>query len=382
MSDSSRLSKRIAFLKSQAPEPPPETPQIELPGWDRVGEYLFSRAVRFPGAAVRSWPRETAPEGREPEELLFFDTETTGLSGGAGSVIFLMGTARCEDGDLVLEQLFLSDFPGEAEFLEAIKEKFSGFGAFVSYNGKAFDSRLLATRFIVNRIDFRMGYQIDLLHMARRLWRPITGDCTLRTVESRILGITRDIDVAGEEIPGIYLDFLRSGRLGLLPVVFQHNLTDVTSLARIWDAFGRFFSGDLEAAPVDERALGTMLLERESEAGATILAEAFTRGRLDAGIPLSIRCKRRGLWEEAVGIWTVMADSGNSVFAALELAKYHEHRGRDVRRALESVELLLSWNLPLGHAARREVQKRKARLERKLKEKEAPSRRAKRRKEQ
>jgi uncharacterized protein YprB with RNaseH-like and TPR domain len=367
MSDHSRLSKRIAFLKSQAPAPQPAAPELSIPGWQKAGEFLYTRTTRFDAEAVKPGPPDVVPEACEPDEILFFDTETTGLSGGAGTMIFLLGMAWCEGGDLVLEQLFLSDFPGEAELLDAVMERFSRFSTFVSYNGKAFDSRLLASRFIMHRIPFKMGRQIDLLHMARRLWRPIIGDCTLHSVETEILGVTRDVDVSGEEIPGIYLDYLYTGRLGLLPVVFQHNLADVKSLALIWDAFSRFFQGDLEGVPVDERALGSMLLDRDSETGATILRDAMQRGKLDAGIPLSLKLKRLGRWEEAAEIWTRMTESGRSMFAALELAKYHEHRIRDAAQALETVQLLLSWNLPLDRAARAEVQKRKARLERKMK---------------
>ena len=367
MSDHSRLAKRIAFLKTRAPEPLPAVPELSIPGWEKMGEFLYARRIRFPGEAVKPWPDGVVPEACPPEGLVFFDTETTGLSGGAGTLIFLMGTAWCEGENLVLEQLFLSDFPGEAELLEAVKERLSRFTTFVSYNGKAFDSRLLSSRFIMHRMPFRIGRQIDLLHMARRLWRPVIGDCSLHSVETGILGVERDVDVPGEEIPGIYLDFLYSGRLGQLPVVFQHNLTDVRSLAMIWNAFGRFFRGDLEGIPVDERALGAMLLDRDDrtrETGATILRDAMARGKLEAGIPLSMKMKRQGRWEEAAEIWVRMVQTGRSMFAALELAKYHEHKARDAARALETVELLLSWNLPLDGAARAEVYKRKARLER------------------
>jgi len=36
----------------------------------------------------------------QPEELLFLDTETTGLAGGTGTLPFLLGLARLEDGGL------------------------------------------------------------------------------------------------------------------------------------------------------------------------------------------------------------------------------------------------------------------------------------------
>jgi hypothetical protein len=362
MSDETRIRKRIDFLTRGSPRPEQPRREAGFPGWRREGEFLLARSVRVHGGAVHPWPRHITPEARDPEELLFFDTETTGLSGGAGSVIFLMGMAWCEGLDLVAEQLFLSDFPGEVDFLHAVRQRFERFKAFVSYNGKAFDSRLLATRFIMNRIEFEIGHQIDLLHMARRLWRSLTGDCSLKTVESRILGISRDLDVAGEDIPLIYLEYLRTGRPGTLPVVFQHNLTDITSLARIWESFGGFFSGDLEQTPVDRKALGSFLLERKSDAGLTILRDAFNHGEMEAGVPLSLTYKRRREWEKATRIWESILNAERNLFAAMELAKYHEHKERNPARALEVVEEVLSWNLPLAPRERREIFKRKTRL--------------------
>ena len=356
------MAKRTEYLKARGSAARLKAPAPGFPGWAREGDYLLSRRVRISGGAVGAWPKEAAPEARDPEELLFFDTETTGLSGGAGSVIFLFGCAWCEGQDLVAEQLFLTDFPGEPDLLLAIKDRIANRAALVSYNGKAFDSRLLATRFVMNRIECEIGHQINLLHLSRRLWRPLTKDCTLRTVETKILGITRDVDVPGEEIPGIYFEFLRSGTVGLLPVVFQHNLTDVTSLARIWDAFGELLAGKESAAPVDEPSLGALLIDRKSEEGIRVLSDALRRGRLEAGVPLSLAYKRRGQWDMAVAVWMSMMDTGKSLFAALELAKFFEHRERNVERALELVEQALSWGLPLNTASRREVRKRRERL--------------------
>jgi uncharacterized protein YprB with RNaseH-like and TPR domain len=365
MPEESRTRKRVSYLQPRAAAPAPRPPAPGFPGWQREGEFLLSRRIRYHGGAVRPWPRAVAPEAREPEELLFFDTETTGLSGGAGSVIFLLGTAWCEAGDLVAEQLFLADFPGEADLLGRVKERFSRFGAFVSYNGKTFDSRLLATRFVMNRMEFAIGHQIDLLHLARRLWRPLTGDCTLKTVEREILGIQRGLDVAGEEIPGIYFRFLRSGEPGLLPVVFDHNLSDITSLTRMWDALGRLLEGDMEETRADEKALGSLLLDRESGKGLAVLHRAFRSGKKDAGAPLGLAYKRQGKWEKALEVWEAMAED-RSLSAAVELAKHHEHRGRDPEKALEVVERIFAWNLPLDRRTREEIQRRRERLRRKV----------------
>ena len=343
-----------------------------FPGWEREGEFFYRRRLDFPGLGVEAWPAPFTADGISADELVFYDTETTGLSGGAGSVIFLFGAARCEGRDLVVEQLFLSDFPGEPDFLAAVAELLRSYRAFVSYNGKTFDSHLLRTRFLMNRIEWEPGPQVDLLHHARRLWKTVTGDCSLKSIESRVLGFIRGLDVAGEDIPLIWLEYLRTGRLGMLPVVFDHNVMDITSLARLYTLFGRLFSGDVSAAKVDERALGRWLLGQSPSVGARVLADAFDRGNAEAGIALSLHHRRHRDWEKAVAVWETMTSGSRSIFAAVELAKHLEHRVRRPDRALEMVEQLLSWNLPLDTRTRQEIEKRKERLLRKLASAVAP----------
>ena len=148
-------------------------------------------------------------------------------------------------------------------------------------------------------------------------------------------------------------------------MVFDHNLTDVTSLARMWDALGGLLTGVTGAAPVDGRALGRELLRRGDLRGAVVLAEAFAAGDAEAGLHLGLHHKRRGIWDEAVEVWERLAAEARSLAAVVELAKYLEHRRRDPAAALARVEEALSWGLPLGARERAELAKRRQRLERK-----------------
>jgi hypothetical protein len=342
----------------------PQDPRF--PGWTREGEFLYHRTVVFPGCAVELWDPAFSPEATSADQLVFYDTETTGLSGGAGTMIFLFGAARCEGHDLRFEQLFLSDFPGEPEFLHAVGDLLRPFTAWVSYNGKTFDSHLLRSRFLMNGMDFKPGPQVDLLHHARRLWRSITGECNLKAIETGVLGITRDLEVAGEDIPLVWLEFLRTGSPGILPVVFQHNMTDITSVARLYGVIGKLLRGELEETPVDERALGGWLLARSPQSGVALLQETFQKGNIEAGVLLSLHYKQQGAWDHAVRIWEALLERSKSVFAAVELAKHLEHRAHDLRRAMGMVEMIASWQLPLSPRDRQELRRRRERLARKL----------------
>ena len=374
----SRTRRRIDFLRSGSDaEPgrdggrgvrssPANAPDPRFPDWIREGEFLYRRRQHFSGRGVGVWPDRFSPEAGASEELIFYDTETTGLSGGAGSVIFLFGAAWCEGGDLAVEQLFLSDFPGEPEFLHAVKDLLEPRRAFVSYNGKTFDSHVLRTRFRMNRIAWEPGPQVDLLHHSRRLWKSIVGDCSLRSMEAHVLGFTRELDVAGEDIPLIWLEFLRTAMPGTLPVVFDHNVMDIVSLARLYGVIGALLGGTPTPVRVDERALGSWLIRSGDPSGLALLEEAFRNGSESAGVALALHHKRQREWDRAADVWAQLLEASRSLLAAVELAKHHEHRTRRYQTALQLVETALAWNLPLDMRSRREVTKRRERLERKL----------------
>jgi hypothetical protein len=372
--DDAPRTRRLDALRGRSAregrEPLPEIRlRLDLAGWSQRDELLWARRIELPGQAPRVLPGsllEGTPEAdaaSDPEELLFFDLETTGLSGGAGTLAFLLGTAWCEGPHLEIEQLFLADYPGEPAFLEAIRERFADRRLFVSFNGRTFDSHILRARFTQNHVPFDIGPQLDLLHVSRRLWRSITGTCTLKALEEQILGVAREVDIPGEEIPLVYFSWLATGAPGLLPVVFEHNLVDVTSLPRLYDAVGRLAGGEAVELPVDCRALGTWLLDRGRVVGVEVLARAFDQGDFDAGIRLGLHFKRGGMWEEAVEVWETMVRETRSLHAAVELAKYHEHLRRDFEAALDRVEAALSWGLPLDARTREELLRRKRRLE-------------------
>ncbi|NJD04603.1 MAG: hypothetical protein FIA99_18860, partial [Ruminiclostridium sp.] len=85
-------------------------------------------------------------------KLLFLDTETTGLSGGAGTVAFLVGVGYFEEGFFRIRQFFMRDYNEEAAMLLELNRLLPDFEGLVTFNGKSFDWNLLQGRFISNRI--------------------------------------------------------------------------------------------------------------------------------------------------------------------------------------------------------------------------------------
>ena len=173
----------------------------------------------------------------EYSDFLFFDLETTGLSGGAGTLAFLAAFGRIvKDGHadkLRITQYLLLDYPGENDFLDAVLKEFTKDCVTVTYNGKCFDSQILKTRCLMNRINPPVYYHADLLHPARRLWKNVIQDCSQSSIETRILGIDRSGDIPGALAPDIWFEFLKTGGTDRLTGICDHNISDISGLAAI-----------------------------------------------------------------------------------------------------------------------------------------------------
>jgi uncharacterized protein YprB with RNaseH-like and TPR domain len=175
------------------------------------------------------------------QDVLFLDTETTGLAGGTGTYVFLIGLACLRDGELVLRQHLLRDIGAEREFVEHLKKELEPFRACASYNGKTFDLPLLRTRFVMAiRSELTVDdSHLDLLHPARRLWKDRFGSTTLRQLEESVLDDGRITDIPGSCIPDAYYHYLRKGDESIIAPVLEHNARDVVSLVRIADHVAR-----------------------------------------------------------------------------------------------------------------------------------------------
>ena len=183
-------------------------------------------AVVVPDLARRNLP--------ELEDFLFFDLETTGLSGGAGTAAFLAAFGRIVSREkLRITQYLLLDYPGLNDFLENALKEFKENSVITSYNGKCFDSSILKTMCLMNGIRPPEYFHADLLHPARRLWKNIISDCSQGSIETQILGLDRGGDIPGALAPEIWFDFLRTGRTERLLGICDHNSADIAGLASI-----------------------------------------------------------------------------------------------------------------------------------------------------
>lgn len=182
-------------------------------------------------------PEPGLPRAPAGGDWLFLDTETSGLSGGTGTLAFLLGLARVDGDTFEVRQWLLTAFAGEPAMLAAARD-WGGDGVLVTYNGKCFDAPLLATRLRLHGED--AGYvgrpHLDLLFPTRRAFARRWEDCRLVTAERRLVGFSRPDDIPGAEVPAAWFDWLHRGEWARLAEVVRHNLWDLLSLAALLPA--------------------------------------------------------------------------------------------------------------------------------------------------
>ncbi|HEV7214602.1 MAG TPA: ribonuclease H-like domain-containing protein [Chloroflexota bacterium] len=296
--------------------------------------------------------------GDEAQELsfsdaLFLDTETTGLSGGSGTYVFLIGAARFLNGEFVLRQFFLQDLHQERALLLALDEFAQGCTGLVSFNGKCFDVPLLASRHIMQRSRLRLPTHchLDLLWPARRIWSRRLPSCALSALEQEVLAVERQGDIPGALIPEMYFRYLRTKEALALAPVFEHNRRDVLALAALAVALCAAAIEPVEYLkhPVDLLALGRLLLRHQNYLLAEQCHVQALTGRLPraergwALIGLAEIYSRTERRDEAAPLLQSAAHLGGpaGLDAAIRLAKYLEHQARDYAAAEAMTALAL-----------------------------------------
>lgn len=314
----------------------------------------------------------------------FLDTETTGLAGGAGTLIFLTGIGIWEGDGVTLHLVFLRDPAEEPAVLHYITELLRGVTGLVTFNGTGFDLPLLESRFILQRmpLHWRALPHLDLLPIARLLWRDHLPSRRLGILEAELLGLHRaETDLPSWLIPAAYRDYLLTGRTDEIHRIFYHNEIDVLSLVTLLiHCARRLQSPDtLQLGAAEWVGLGR-LYER---AGCTAEAEAAWNRALEADtLPpevaahlwelLALRRKQAGEWDAALELWEAWAERlPRAIEPLIERAKAFEWVRRDIAAALQETGRALdrAAALPRGFVREQtlaELRHREARLHRKL----------------
>ncbi len=341
--------------------------------------------LRFqtPSKTIAEWAGDVEIAKRDPETIVFLDTETSGLAGGTGTFAFLIGAGRYTKDGFHLAQFFMRDPLEEPALLLAFEEFLANCQIIVSFNGKSFDVPLLNTRFTLQgwKSPLKNLAHIDLLHLARRLWRDRLPSRTLANIEVQILHATRtDEEIPGWMIPQLYFDYLRESDARPLKRVFYHNSMDVVSLAALLNHTTSLLE-DPFAQPSNEyielAAVARLLEELGHTERAVQLYEACLKADLSRGLfndtlyRLSFLHKHNNNYSDAVPLWE-QATLHHQIYAFEELAKYYEHHTRNLENALlwtnkglEQIDTLKDQNQE-KNLLKTEFQHRLQRIQRKM----------------
>ncbi|HEX7480574.1 MAG TPA: ribonuclease H-like domain-containing protein [Polyangiales bacterium] len=335
------------------------------------GNAPVAAAIAYPASTLAALALDPSVAELDLSRMLFLDTETTGLSGGTGTVAFLVGLARFEEGVLRIEQLVVPSLGAEAPVLARLAERLREASCLVTYNGKSFDWPLLRTRFVLARMPAPpLPPHVDLLHATRRLWKPRLGGVRLTEIEREILRFEREGDIDGAEIPSRYFGFLRDGIAERLLPVIEHNQNDLIALAAMLGKLGQHFeSSGADADPRDNLAFARLALRASDAQRALSFARAALEASGQGGLKLSALtllgqvhrrfgdCRAAAeVLEQAVPLASSCNEADLLHFA---LAKLYEHELGELalayRHALhsEAAEGPLSHGRRLGRLRRR-----------------------------
>jgi uncharacterized protein YprB with RNaseH-like and TPR domain len=379
MSASDELRARLRRLRREEPREPPERPstrapeppvdlvqtegplgtfdvrEVRLAPSDRHGEWHLGEIEAVRGEDLARLARDPALADVDLGRAVYLDVETTGLSGGAGTVSFLVALGWFASDRFHLWQGFLRGPEDERALLADVARRVGESSCLVSFFGKSFDRHRLEDKMRLHGVEppFEGVPHLDLYHPLARLYRAALPDGRLQTMERALCGVRREDDLPGSFAPEAWFDFL-AGRAHRLEEVFQHNRDDVLSLVVLAAHLGRVrheerADGRPLGGPDRARAEALARLAheaREVDEALAWLDRAVERAPgtpepRELGLLRADLLRRRGDAEDAARLCEELAAGERdriALRALVELAKLEEHRLGAPERAAAAVE--------------------------------------------
>lgn len=333
-----------------------ETFQVEeyFPPDFQYGEMPLSRILDIPTYPAHLLLRDDRLRELDFRKALFLDTETTGLSGGTGTVAFMVGVGYFQGDGFIVQQLFMRDYSEERASLSILNEMLDSFQFLVTFNGKHYDIPLLETRFILSRKSskIREMANFDLLYPSRKIWKGAYENCRLVTLESKLLGMERVDDIPSEWIPSLYFDYVQTGDASKIERVFYHNRMDILTMVALAGRIHLVYHDPQAARPrkgVEHFSLGRLFWDHgDREKAIPCLEVALKRCEDDLAWEvmkwLSMAFKKTGNHEKALSLWEEMMSwpYQQDGHPYIELAKYYEHRLKEFEKAIAYVDQALA----------------------------------------
>ncbi len=390
-----KLEHLISLTRQEKPQKP-ETPPFEplereplqffenpYPLDVRYGKVTISSGLEIKGNILTCLSKDSAFENLDLSTAIFIDLETTGLSGGAGVVAFLVGLGFYRDDKFYVAQFFLGELAEEERMIQELGQFFSqmNFQSVVTFNGKGFDMPLLETRFILHKQPFNLSElpHLDFLFPARSLWKHKYESCRLYHLAREVVEADRSEDIPSAEIPWRYFEYLNTGNFELIEPILYHNQEDILSLLGVIIVGSFIFSDEKEKKLTDAMDLfgAGRVMENVGEAEKSVyfFKRALERGLSDelslaAKKKISYYFKKNQEWKSAVSLWKEMTSSETQskdlLLSFRELAMYLEHKEKKYEEARKIAEEGYVLSLDFSSYYERDFTHRRERLKRKI----------------
>jgi uncharacterized protein YprB with RNaseH-like and TPR domain len=356
------IASRLAHLPMAPRRPAPPRARLDTLIEPRETEFgtlhLLEREVG-PATAVQAASLQALALTQtelDTSRPLYFDTETTGLAGGTGTLAFLIGTAEVRDGTVVVSQVHLPGPGQERPMLQWLRARIEASTMLLSFNGRSFDWPLLRSRYVMNRLPPPPERpHVDLLHCARRVFRHHLDELKLSTLERRVLDVHRHGDIDGALIPAAWFDFLRTGRIAVLARVLSHNERDVRSMVDLVDRLVAAWEERHAVLPATALGLASVAARHGDDARALRFLSLAVEGPVAEhawSLEAELR-RRRGEYAQAVeALLRAVSRSASPAPLHLRLAKLYEHRLHDFELARQHAALCAPAEETLAHARR------------------------------
>lgn len=206
-----------------------------------------------PEAVILSYPLRSLGH---PDDFLFFDIETTGLT-PANAQVYLIGALSHEEGSgWTLRQWFAESLTDEEEMLRDFFAFAGRFRTLVHYNGDTFDIPFLMRCALQYGIGHPFAGLSSLdLYRAVRPYRKIFGTERMNQKSMEVfLGLERMDRFSGGELIPVYETYIATHEKALRSRLLLHNEEDLTGLPVLLSllSYRDFFPGAFRFLDADD----------------------------------------------------------------------------------------------------------------------------------